>query len=322
MVRNLTSIKNFKEGISVKGFFLCTEKHLRHTRSGDLFLDIELRDMTGNITAKIWENVEVLDKKFESGNAVAISGVIESFKGKLQLIIKKVNKATVQHYGRYGFDPGLIVPKSSKDPEGMWAQLVKIINTIQGKNKKYLIKSIFKKFKKQIMYYPASINNHYNFRSGFLEHLIIICKIANRIGPMYNVDQDLLITGTLLYNIGVIKEINSNYEFDYTDEGRLIGRRVLGKDILNDFAKDMKNFPKNTLVKLNHIVLSGINSNKNEKLKFPSFPEALLINMIISLDIQINIMNNIIKEDQEKENFTNKFNYYGIPIMKNNLSKN
>ena len=322
MKKNLTSIKNFKEGILVKGFFLCIEKHLRHTRSGDLFLDIQLRDITGHITAKIWNNIETLDRKFEAGNAVAISGVIESFKGKLQLIIKKINKATVQHYGRYGFDPGLIVPKSSQDPDVMWRQLVTIINTIQGKNKKYLTKSIFKKFKKQIMYYPASINNHYNFRSGFLEHLVMICKLANKIGPMYNVDQGLLITGTLLYDIGIIKEINSNYEFDYTDEGRLIGRRVLGNDIINDFAKNMKNFPKDVLVKLNHIVLSGIISNKNEKLKFPSFPEAMLINMIISFDIQMNIMNNIIKEDQEKENFTNKFNYYGIPIMKNNLSKN
>ena len=322
MKKNLTSIKNFKEGISVKGFFLCIEKHLRYTRSGDLFLDIELRDITGHITAKIWNNIETLDRKFEAGNAVAISGVIESFKGKLQLIIKKINKATVQHYGRYGFDPGLIVPKSSQDPDVMWRQLVTMINTIQGKNKKYLTKSIFKKFKKQIMYYPASINNHYNFRSGFLEHLVMICKLANKIGPMYNVDQGLLITGTLLYDIGIIKEINSNYEFDYTDEGRLIGRRVLGNDIINDFAKNMKNFPKDILVKLNHIVLSGIISNKNEKLKFPSFPEAMLINMIISFDIQMNIMNNIIKEDQEKENFTNKFNYYGIPILKNNLSKN
>ena len=118
MIKNLTSIKNFKEGLSVKGFFLCTEKHLRHTRGGDLFLDIELRDMTGHITAKIWNNIETLDKKFESGNAVAISGVIESFKGKLQLIIKKINKATVQHYGRYGFDPGFlsssVSQKSSK----------------------------------------------------------------------------------------------------------------------------------------------------------------------------------------------------------------
>ena len=60
----------------------------------------------------------------------------------------------------------------------------------------------------------------------------MIAKLANKIGPMYNVDQGLLVTGTLLYDIGVIKEINSNFEFDYTDEGRLIGRRVLGKDIL------------------------------------------------------------------------------------------
>ena len=87
-MKKITDISNFKEGSSIQGFFLCAAKNLRHTRSGDLYIDIELRDITGHIAAKIWDNVHKLDKKFKAGNAVAVSGFVEHFIDHNQLIIK------------------------------------------------------------------------------------------------------------------------------------------------------------------------------------------------------------------------------------------
>ena len=65
-MKSITSIDKFKEGDSIQGFFLCFEKHIRHSRNGDLFIDLRLRDKTGSINAKIWDNVNELKKKFES----------------------------------------------------------------------------------------------------------------------------------------------------------------------------------------------------------------------------------------------------------------
>ena len=73
-----------------------------------------------------------LNKKFNSGNAVAVSGVVEIFLDQPQLIIKKINKATVQHYSRYGFDPSLVVPSSKKNQKKMWNDLEIIINKIKN----------------------------------------------------------------------------------------------------------------------------------------------------------------------------------------------
>ena len=78
-MNKLKSIKTFSEGDKIQGFFLCVEKHIRYTRSGDIYLDLELRDITGHISAKIWDNVSVLNKKFDAGNAVAVSGIVELF---------------------------------------------------------------------------------------------------------------------------------------------------------------------------------------------------------------------------------------------------
>ena len=78
-------ISKFKEGQTVQGFYLCVEKKIRHTRAGDLFIDILLRDQTGKVQAKIWKKVKELDKKFSVGDAVAVKGTVEVFVDEFQL---------------------------------------------------------------------------------------------------------------------------------------------------------------------------------------------------------------------------------------------
>ena len=82
----LIQISNFKLGRSVQGFYLCKEKHLRHTRNGDLYLDLMLTDATGIIPGKMWELVNNFQNRFESGDPVAVKGKVGEFNDLLQLI--------------------------------------------------------------------------------------------------------------------------------------------------------------------------------------------------------------------------------------------
>ena len=52
--------------MKIQGFYLCTEKSLRYTKNGDLYIDLEVRDKTGHIHAKIWDKVEELLFKISS----------------------------------------------------------------------------------------------------------------------------------------------------------------------------------------------------------------------------------------------------------------
>ena len=98
----------------------------------------------------------------------------------------------------------------------MYRNIRNLISKINNKYFKNLVKIIFKNYEKKILFYPATVNMHYNYRSGFLEHLILITEIGIRIYPLYALEKDLVIMGLLLHNIGAIKAINSNYQFDYT----------------------------------------------------------------------------------------------------------
>ena len=315
-MKKLTSISEYKDGDLIQGFYICVDKHLRYTKGGDLYIDVELRDITGHISAKIWDNVSELNLKFESGNAVAVSGYIENYLDNSQLIIKKINKATVQYYARYGFDPSKIVPSSKKDPQIMWKNLLTIINEIKSKELHKLILLIYKSNKKKILIHPASIKSSYNFRSGFLEQVLMMAQLVKKISPIYKVDKDLVLAGVLLIKIGVLKEIKSGYITDYSKEGKLLGQSVIARDVFNDAMKKIKFFPVDLKIKLEHLILSHENNFQPKTSYKPSFPEALLVHYIYKMNSNMSLMERIIADDNEDNEFTGLHNHFRLPILK------
>ena len=321
-MKPIVSISNFKEGQTIQGFYLCVEKHLRHTRSGDLFIDLILRDNTGKINGKIWDKVEAFDKKFSQGDPVAIKGNVESFLDRDQLTVTRINKATVQNYARYGFDPALIVPVSAYDPKKMWKEIINIIRSIKNPFLKKLSYELYEKNKEKLLTHPASVTMHHNYRSGYLENVLSMVKMAKTLAPHYNLDVDIVFAGILLHDIGKINCIESEYETSYTEKGNLLGHIVVGRDMVCNEAKKIKNFPKDLLLKIEHIILSHQGKHEWKSPKKPAFAEALLVHLIDLLDSQMNIMEQEIKADQDKDLFTSKYNYFNIPLLKSlNASK-
>ena len=184
-MKSIVTISKFKEGDTVQGFYLCVEKHLRHTRAGDLYLDLVLKDQTGQVQGKVWDKVEKFRQKFSSGDAVAIKGDVELFIDRLQLNVKRINKATVQNYARYGFDPALVIPTAEDDPKDMWKEINKIIGKIENLNLKKLCHNIYLENKEKLLTHPASISMHHNYRSGLLEHILSMVRLANHLSPHY-----------------------------------------------------------------------------------------------------------------------------------------
>ena len=322
-MKSITAIDKFKEGDSIQGFYLCFEKHIRHSRNGDLFIDVRLRDKTGSINAKIWDNVNVLKKKFVSGDPVAVSGNVELFMDRPHLIIKKINKASVQYYGRYGYDPSLIVPSSSKDSTDMWKSTVKIIRSIKSIYLRKLVSIIYKEHKERILIHPATVSLHYNYRSGYLEHVLSMAKIAENLIKHYKVDRDLLLTAIFLHDIGRLEEISSDLEANFTDEGKLVGHVILGRDIVRTISNKIKNFPKKVLIQLEHIIISEYGKFDWDSKMKPKTAESLLLHLIKNIDSKMSIFNLTIDKSSDNGDWTNNHNFFRTSLFKgNNDSKN
>ena len=95
----------------------------------------------------------------------------------------------------------------------------------------------------------------------------------------------------------------------YTDEGKLIGHIVLGRDIVLGTARSIKKFPEDTLAKLEHIIVSHQSTTETGYITVPRFPEALFVHYIDEFDGRINMMLNAIENDPNMDwtGFQSKF---------------
>jgi len=310
----LIQISDFKIGRSIQGFYLCREKHLRHTRSGDLFLDMIFSDSTGTIPGKLWDLADKFQGRFESGDPVAVKGRVTEFNEKLQLTVTQVNLATDKKYGKYGFSPDLLIKAVEESVDDLYKRLGMLIDTLENPYKK-LTKLIFKKHKQKIMIISGSVHHH-PVRGRFLKHLITAAEMSLDVLPYYpTLDTDLVLCGLLLHDIGKVEAINDDFQPDYTDAGRLIGHVALGVEILREASSSITNFPDDVLLKLEHIILSHEGGGSSGAMGTPRFPEALFVHYIDILDVRMNLMLDAIENDPNKD-WTDNHNHFRSELYK------
>ena len=293
----LTQIIDFKSGRSIQGFFICKEKHLRYTRNGDLYLDLVLSDATGVIQSKMWDLVNDFQNRFNGGAPVAVKAKVGEFNDSLQLTITQINLASSEQYGKYGFSPDLLIKSVDESLNELWKRFSKLYKSIK-KPLRELVSIIIQDNAEKIRTMPASVNHHHPVRGGFLKHLVTTGEMASDLLRHYPaINRDLVLAGIILHDIGKVKSINDDLIPSHTDEGKLIGHIVLGRDMLMETARKLGHIPQETLIKLEHIVLSHQGSPEKGSVTYPKFPEALMVHYIDQLDGRMTLMQDAIEND-------------------------
>src|SRR6266581_4217901 len=80
------------DGDTIEDVYLVSDKQLRANRNGNLYLQVELRDRSGSISARLWNAGEHLFRSFDVGDFVAIKGKVQLFQGALQIILSQVDR--------------------------------------------------------------------------------------------------------------------------------------------------------------------------------------------------------------------------------------
>ena len=315
-MKNIVNISELKEGKTIQGFFLCVEKNLRHSKNGDPYLDLVLRDKTGKISAKIWNKINEFELKFNSGDAVAIKGKMEIYQNKKYLIIDRINKATVQGYARFGFDPSLIIPSAKVDPKAMWKELSKYFKQIKNLKLRKMTVLAYNFYKKRVLYFPNTVNKNHNYMSGYLEHVLSLVKIADFLSAYYKLDKDLMLLGAFFTDIGKLQTLKGGYQPIKKKEGLAVDYRYYSRDIMKKFSRKVSGIDKNILLELEHIIISSYVPFERQNSSLPSSKEALALNSIKKLDANINVFENIISLEADEDGVTSKHNLFGRQIFK------
>ena len=286
------------EGEHIQSIFLVGDKTLRTTKSGKPFLALELMDKSGSIDAKVWEEAEALGTRFDSENFIAVEAQVDSWNGQLQLNVRDLQRIDDDQVTLEDF-----VPASQWDRQEMLAQLQDVIcREIRSPEMLRFFDALFDETQlmKQFAAAPAAKGNHHAYLGGLLEHTLSMTRLAVRLSRHYAhyypglLNQDLVISGCVLHDIGKCFELSFGRSFDYTTEGQLVGHIVQGVELITEIAKKVSPpLPAEMIMQLKHLVLSHHGKKEYGSPVRPKTPEAMLLHEIDMIDSRMSMIANI-----------------------------
>ncbi len=299
------------DGESIEEVFLVTDKQLRANRNGNLYLQMELRDRTGSISARLWNVGEPLFRSFEVGDFLHIKGKVQLFQGALQMILSHMERSDSARVNLSDF-----LPHTEHDigklQERLRGFLLRLANPhLRALAECFLIDEEFVSAFSQV---PAGIRNHHAYLGGLLEHVVTLLDAADRVLPLYpHVDRDLLLMGIFLHDIGKVRELTYAKAFAYTDEGQLIGHIVIGVEMLAEKAAKVPDltgepFPTELLLRLKHMILSHHGTYEFGAARLPMTPEAIALHYLDNLDAKVHSFTRDIREDRNQSSAWTPFN--------------
>ncbi len=296
-----TWIKDIQENAKVEGDYLVTSKTVSQTRQGSSFLTLTLSDRTGTVEAKVWERAQEVAAQFREGDIVTITGQAGTYRNQIQIQIHglKQNKSPV--------DPSIFQESTSRDISEMLSELRKLSLRIENRYLRALIETFMADhdFISQFRKAPAAKTFHHNYRGGLLEHTLSVAKMAVLVREHYpDLDGDLLLSGTILHDIGKMDELTFDLHIDYSDQGRLLGHIVLGVLMVEEKLKALTDFPPELALRLKHLILSHHGEFDLGSPKRPKFLEAFALHLIDDLDAKINGLNRFLRDDRQEGSWT------------------
>jgi 3'-5' exoribonuclease len=294
-------VQELVDGDPLDDVFMVTEKQLRANRQGNTYLQVELRDRTGCISARLWNVGEPMFRTFEEGDFLRCKGKVQLYQGSLQVILNQIDRVTNNQVELADF-----LPQTEKDVNRLLERLRGFLLSLGNPHLRALAECFLmdEPFMTAFCRAPAGVRNHHAYLGGLLEHVVTLLDAAERILPLYpELDRDLLLMGIALHDIGKVRELSFERVFGYTTEGQLIGHIVIGVEMLTEKAAKTREltgeaFPPALLYCLKHLIVSHHGSYEFGSPRLPMTPEAIALHHLDNLDAKVHSFTRDIREDR------------------------
>ena len=279
-------IDEIKENDNVDSFFLVREKSSGVTKNGNIYLKLKLGDRSGEIEGRIWTLAETFNPFFERDDFVRVKGKAVSFQGQLQVNIVQIERA-----GEETLELSDFFPKTEKNIDDMLKSLIEIGQQVRNPHLHRLLSLFWEdtRFLERFKIAPASKWIHHNYLGGLLEHTLSLAELAIKNCSHYQgLNQDLLLTGSILHDMGKIDELSYRRSLDYSDEGRLLGHIVLGIEMVENKTRQLSDFPRDLATLVKHLILSHHGQDIWGSPKKPMVLEAVMLHYLDDMDAKMN----------------------------------
>lgn len=220
----MNAIAELAEDRVVEGVYAVARKQRLRTRTGAAYLALELVDPSGRIEGRVWQDVDLLDTRFEEGDAVRVLGRVERYRDRLQLELRSVEPVPE-------LDPATLAPALRRDAEELEGFLEFLAREIAHPGLGAVVGRLVDDadVRKGLRELPAAPDGHHGYAGGLLEHTIGVATLCRETAQLHpRLRHDLLLAAALLHDVGRTRELTRGPVYRQTDEGRLLGHVHLG----------------------------------------------------------------------------------------------
>ena len=216
--------------------------------------------------------------------------------------------------------PPTFFESSRFDREEMHEELLGIARSeISEAPLRELVIGLLEQHADELKVMTAAARNHHAFIGGYLEHVLSVTRTALFLADKYrdhypqmcpSLSKSLVVAGAILHDIGKLQALEYRPQgATYTARGRLLGHILLGRDIIRDKGASIPSLNPDTLLRLEHVIVSLQNLPEWGSPVAPHTPEALLVYFADDIDAKFHMMaRSLENEPQQDEEFTGKDN--------------
>ncbi|HEX5447527.1 MAG TPA: OB-fold nucleic acid binding domain-containing protein [Pirellulales bacterium] len=304
-------VNQFGHQEAVDQIFLASQKQLRPNRNGNLYLQVELSDSSGTISARMWNASESEYRNFDDGDYVRVEGNTQIYQGCMQLIATNICKARPEE-----IEYGDFMPVSPADIERLSRRLGELLRGMKNPHLRSLAECflIDDDFMSRFSRAPAGVKNHHAYLGGLLDHVVSLMELVTRVVGLYPaIDPDLLLMGAFLHDAGKIGELSYDRGFAYTDEGQLIGHLVMAVGMLERKLVEAARLsgeavPEEIVLRLKHMIVSHHGEYEFGSPKLPMTLEAVALHHLDNLDAKLHSFQQQMRDDPNVESCWTNYN--------------
>jgi 3'-5' exoribonuclease len=297
-------VSDLQDGQAVSCLFLVCEKGIRTSAKGKSWLELSLRDRTGSIAAKMWDNFEGIAQTFECDDVVMIRGRVKLYRGEKEMTLEQIIPAEEREY-----DLGDFLAHTKYDVEKLYAELRASIAGMTNPFLKRLLDSVVDDpaVAPRVKRAPAAMTMHHAFIGGLLEHVVSLIGLSRGVLRQYpELDADLLLSGIVLHDIGKIEELSYERGVQYTTPGRLLGHITMGAMLVREKIRAIPSFPAELAVLVEHLILSHHGSLEFGSPTLPQTREAIALHFLDDMDSKMAAMRATLAGGSGEEEWTER----------------
>lgn len=316
-------------------FALLADKQELLTKDGKPYWKVTFRDAKRDCAFPIWSDAPLADacqNDWRVGEFYKLRALYRETNYGPQLDIRRI-RPVEESDAEDGFSPQMCQPTSRFDSEEMLADLVALAEEgIADEPLRKLVLGLLESHHEELLAWPAAQRNHHAFYGGYLEHVRNVARnayyLAQRYAELYPdmtppLDVGVAVAGAILHDIGKLRELRTTPSgAEYTAAGSLIGHILQGRDLVREAAAaqaaadEADALDPETLLRLEHVIVSHQRLPEWGSPKPPMTPEALLVHYADDCDAKYQMMLTILGDDPSPGPVTSRRNVLGQQVYR------